>query len=319
MRHHDIPKDDNSSLRPLLLRDFIGQSKSVDNLRIFIRSTQSRDENLDHIILHGPPGLGKTTLAQIISRELNVNFHMLTAPIITKTGDLAAILTNLKRHDVLFIDEIHRLNKNISEMLYPAMEDFRLDIIIGEGPSAKTVRIDLSKFTLIGATTRKGMLTKPLLDRFGIHINLELYNIHDLKIVITNSAHKLGINITHDASHEIATRSRGTPRIALRLLRRVRDFCHDMHEIDQKSTRTALNKLDINENGLDALDYKYLNFIYHNYGTNPVGIETISAAILESKETIENTVEPYLMGLGLLDRTPRGRKITQKAIQIVAH
>jgi len=285
------------------------------NLRVFVEAAKSRNEAMDHVLLHGPPGLGKTTLAQIVSRELGVNFRMTSGPVIAKAGDLAAVLTNLDARDVLFIDEIHRLNPAVEEILYPAMEDFELDLVIGEGPAARTVRIDLQPFTLVGATTRLGLLTTPLRDRFGIPLRLNFYDTADLKTIIQRNAELLGAGITEDGALEIAKRSRGTPRIAGRLLRRVRDFA--MVESDGTITREqadhALMRLEVDAAGLDQLDRRYLMCIAENYGGGPVGVETLAAALSEARDAIEDVIEPYLLQQGLIARTPRGRMLGQKA------
>jgi Holliday junction DNA helicase RuvB len=314
------PKDQgedvvNQSVRPKTLEEFVGQSKAKSNLKVFIEAAKKRQQQLDHTLLYGPPGLGKTTIAQIISQELNVNFRTTSGPMLTKTGDLAAILTNLQENDVLFIDEIHRLNPAIEEMLYPAMEDFKLDIIIGEGPSARTVCIDLPKFTLVGATTRIGLLTNPLRDRFGIPLRLEFYDPSELKKVMQRAIKILGARITEDGANEIAKRSRGTPRIGLRLLRRVWDFAsvEGNDEITQQIANQALNRLDVDAFGLDQSDRRYLLYIAENYNGGPVGIETISAGLSEQRDSIEETIEPYLLQLGFIQRTPRGRCLAPKA------
>jgi len=304
-----------TSLRPLLFDDFIGQRFAKENLRIFIEAAKSRGEPLDHTLLHGPPGLGKTTIAQIIARELGVNFKPTSGPLLTKAGDLAAILTNLQPHDVLFIDEIHRLSTAVEEVLYSAMEDFTLDIIIGEGPAARVVRIDLPKFTLVGATTRLGLLTNPLRDRFGIPTRLNFYEPDELQRVIERGASILQANLTTDGSHEIAKRSRGTPRVALRLLRRVRDFASVNGDavITQTIADHALRRLEVDALGLDAADYRYLKLIADHYAGGPVGVETIAAALSEQRDTIEETIEPYLLQQGFIQRTPRGRMLTAQA------
>jgi len=305
----------NTSLRPGDINDFIGQEKAKSNLKVFIEAAKKREQALDHTLFYGPPGLGKTTLAQIIAAELGTNFRSTAGPMLTKSGDLAAILTNLQENDVLFIDEIHRLNSSIEEILYPAMEDFNLDIIIGEGPSARTVKIDLPKFTLVGATTRIGLLTNPLRDRFGIPLRLEFYTPEELCRVLTRGAKILGAELTDEGAIELANRSRGTPRIGLRLLRRVWDFAlvADSKIIDKEIASNSLNKLDVDRFGLDNNDRKYLLFIAENYGGGPVGIETIAAGLSEQKDTIDETIEPYLLQQGFIQRTPRGRCITRKA------
>jgi Holliday junction DNA helicase RuvB len=305
----------DAALRPKSLTNFIGQEAVRANLRVFVEAAKSRGEAMDHVLLHGPPGLGKTTLAQIVSRELGVNFRMTSGPVIARAGDLAAVLTNLDARDVLFIDEIHRLNPAVEEILYPAMEDFELDLVIGEGPAARTVRIDLQPFTLVGATTRLGLLTTPLRDRFGIPLRLNFYDVDDLKTIITRNAELLGAGITDDGALEIAKRSRGTPRIAGRLLRRVRDFA--VVESDGTITREqadgALRRLEVDAAGLDQLDRRYLSCIAESYGGGPVGVETLAAALSEARDAIEDVIEPYLLQQGLIARTPRGRMLAQKA------
>lgn len=302
-------------LRPSFLQDFLGQEKLKENLEIFLRSAKNRGESLDHTLFYGPPGLGKTTLAQIISHEMGVGFKSTSGPVISKSGDLAAILTNLQAGDVLFIDEIHRLNKNVEEVLYSAMEDFKLDIIIGEGPAARAIKIDLPKFTLVGATTRVGLIANPLKDRFGIPLRINFYNNSELTQIVNRDAKILNIGIEQKAAEEIARRSRGTPRIAIRLLKRVRDYATDVAEkiISQKTADYALKCLEIDSFGLDASDHRYLNFIARNYRGGPVGIETIAAAIGEERDTVEETIEPYLLQQGFIDKTPRGRVITEIA------
>ena len=301
------------NLRPNSLADFVGQREVCDNLHVFITAAKQRGEALDHVLLFGPPGLGKTTLSSIVAKELGVGFHATSAPMITKSGDLAAILTNLERNDVLFIDEIHRLNPAIEEVLYSAMEDFQLDIIIGEGPSARSMRIDLQPFTLVGATTRSGLLSTPLRERFGIPLRLDFYSDDDLKKIVQRGARLLNIEISDAGALEIAKRSRGTPRIAGRLLRRVRDFgaVTDKSVIDEKISDLALKRLDVDDYGLDNFDRRYLTCIAKNYGGGPVGADTLAAALSEERDTIEEVVEPFLLKLGFLQRTPRGRMITQ--------
>lgn len=313
----ELPTDQEISLRPGYLAEFVGQEQIKDNLSVFIQAAKNRAEHLDHTLFYGPPGLGKTTLAQIVSKEMGVNFKSTSGPTLSKAADLAAILTNLGKHDVLFIDEIHRLNMAIEEVLYAAMEDFALDIIIGEGPAARSVKINLPPFTLIGATTRLGLISNPLRDRFGIPLRLNFYTIGELKLVITRAAKLLEIEVSESGAEEIAKRSRGTPRIALRLLKRTRDFAsvEGKKNIDQKIADIALNKLEVDKIGLDSNDYRYLNFIANNYGGGPVGVETIAAALSEQRDAIEETIEPYLIQIGLLQRTPRGRVISGGAFE----
>lgn len=305
----------DAALRPKSLTNFIGQEAVRANLRVFVEAAKARGEAMDHVLLHGPPGLGKTTLAQIVSRELGVNFRMTSGPVIARAGDLAAVLTNLDARDVLFIDEIHRLNPAVEEILYPAMEDFELDLVIGEGPAARTVRIDLQPFTLVGATTRLGLLTTPLRDRFGIPLRLNFYDVADLKTIVTRNAELLGVGITDDGALEIAKRSRGTPRIAGRLLRRVRDFAvvESDGTITQEQADGALKRLEVDAAGLDQLDRRYLMCIAENYGGGPVGVETLAAALSEARDAIEDVIEPYLLQQGMIARTPRGRMLAQKA------
>ncbi len=304
-------------LRPQFLSDFIGQERARANLKVFIDAARGRGDALDHVLFAGPPGLGKTTLAQIVARELGVNFRMTSGPVIAKAGDLAALLTNLEERDVLFIDEIHRLNPAVEEILYPAMEDFQLDLIIGEGPAARSVRIDLAQFTLVGATTRTGLLTTPLRDRFGIPIRLNFYTEAELEEIVQRGARVLGLKITPDGAREIALRSRGTPRVAGRLLRRVRDFAsaEGAEEVTRAVADRALTQLEVDGLGLDAMDHRYLRCIAENYGGGPVGIETIAAALSEARDAIEETVEPYLLQQGFIGRTPRGRVLTLKAFR----
>jgi holliday junction DNA helicase RuvB len=306
-----------ASLRPQRLTEFIGQEQARSNLGVFIAAARGRKEALDHVLFVGPPGLGKTTLAQIVARELSVNFRATSGPVIAKAGDLAALLTNLEERDVLFIDEIHRLNPAVEEILYPAMEDFQLDLIIGEGPAARSVKIDLAKFTLIGATTRAGLLTNPLLDRFGIPIRLNFYSEAELEQIVNRGARVLGVGLTADGANEIARRARGTPRIAGRLLRRVRDFASvaGAASIDRAVADKALRALEVDAAGLDAMDRRYLSTIAMNYGGGPVGVETLAAALSEPRDAIEDIIEPYLIQCGFLQRTPRGRLLTAQAFR----
>ncbi len=309
--------DIETSLRPKILSDYIGQEKAKENLEIYIKAARERGESLDHVLLYGPPGLGKTTLAGIIANEMNVNFRVTSGPAIEKQGDLAALLTNLNEGDVLFIDEIHRLNRSVEEVLYPAMEDNALDIIIGKGPSARSIRLDLPRFTLVGATTRAGQLSAPLRDRFGVILRLELYTPEELAQIVTRSAGILGIDIEKYGALEIASRSRGTPRIANRLLKRARDFAQVVGNgiIDEESADMALSKMEIDHIGLDSVDRLLLTTMIKNYGGGPVGLETIAAAIGEEAVTIEDVYEPYLMQIGFLGRTPRGRVATAAAYE----
>lgn len=302
----------DAGLRPQSLNEFIGQKQARENLRIFVEAARTRGEAMDHVLFFGPPGLGKTTLAQIVARELGVNFRATSGPVITKAGDLAALLTNLQERDVLFIDEIHRLNPAVEEVLYPAMEDFQLDLIIGEGPAARSVRIDLPKFTLVGATTRSGLITKPLRDRFGIPTRLEFYTTDELTEVVRRGAKLLELNMTADGAKEVASRSRGTPRIAGRLLRRVRDFAlvAEKETVDAVAADAALTRLEVDGIGLDSMDRRYLKCIGETYSGGPVGIETLAAALSEPRDAIEDIIEPYLMQVGLVQRTPRGRTLS---------
>jgi len=298
-----------ASLRPQTLAEFVGQKASRENLAIFIQAARDRGEALDHVLLHGPPGLGKTTLAQIVARELGVGFRATSGPVIQRAGDLAAILTNLQPRDVLFIDEIHRLQPAIEEVLYPAMEDFQLDLIIGEGPAARSVRIDLAPFTLVGATTRAGLLATPLRDRFGIPLRLVFYTPAELELIVSRGAEKLGFDLTQDGAAEIARRSRGTPRIAGRLLRRVRDFASvaGQQTVDREVADAALTRLEVDRLGLDAMDRRYLHRIADHHAGGPVGVETLAAALAEARDTLEDVIEPYLIQEGLVLRTNRGR------------
>jgi Holliday junction DNA helicase RuvB len=306
-----------ASLRPQKLSEFVGQEQARKNLAVFIEAARARKEALDHVLFVGPPGLGKTTLAQIVARELGVNFRGTSGPVIAKAGDLAALLTNLEERDVLFIDEIHRLNPAVEEVLYPAMEDFQLDLIIGSGPAARSVKLDLAKFTLVGATTRAGLLTNPLRDRFGIPVRLNFYSVAELEQIVNRGARVLGIGITPDGANEIARRARGTPRIAGRLLRRLRDFAAvaGAASIDRAVADKALAALEVDAAGLDAMDRRYLTTIAVSYGGGPVGVETLAAALSEPRDAIEDIIEPYLIQCGLLQRTPRGRLITSHAFR----
>ncbi|CAM3031055.1 Holliday junction branch migration complex subunit RuvB [Sphingomonas antarctica] len=303
------PEDIDAALRPKSLDDFVGQKSARENLRVFIAAARARGEALDHVLFFGPPGLGKTTLAQIVAREMGVGFRATSGPVIAKSGDLAALLTNLEDGDVLFIDEIHRLAPAVEEVLYPAMEDRALDLMIGEGPSARSVRIDLPRFTLVGATTRQGLLTTPLRDRFGIPVRLSFYTVDELRQVVTRAAGLLGLTLADDGAAEVAKRSRGTPRIAGRLLRRVRDFAHAAGEdvVTAKVADASLNRLDVDQLGLDAMDRRYLTMIADIYRGGPVGVETLAAGLSEPRDTIEEVIEPFLIQLGLIARTARGR------------
>lgn len=310
----DYEKGEEGALRPLSIDEFIGQEALRDNLRVFIGASKARGDAMDHVLLFGPPGLGKTTLAQIVAKELGVGFRATSGPVIAKSGDLAAILTNLEANDVLFIDEIHRLNPAVEEILYPAMEDGKLDLMIGEGPSARSVQIDLPPFTLVGATTRSGLLTNPLRDRFGIPLRLEFYNAEELTRIVMRTSRLLNMPMSDEGALEIAKRSRGTPRIAGRLTRRVRDFAQAdaVEVIERTHVDDALNRLDVDGSGLDSMDRRYLNCIAQNYGGGPVGVDTLSAALSEQRDMIEDVIEPYLMQQGLVQRTPRGRVLSAK-------
>ncbi|MEQ9629217.1 MAG: Holliday junction branch migration DNA helicase RuvB [Roseitalea porphyridii] len=310
-------EDLDTSLRPRTLDDFTGQAAARANLKVFIEAAKKRGEALDHVLFVGPPGLGKTTLAQIMAQELGVNFRATSGPVIAKAGDLAALLTNLEERDVLFIDEIHRLNPAVEEILYPAMEDFQLDLVIGEGPAARNVRIDLPPFTLVGATTRSGLLTTPLRERFGIPTRLNFYNVAELNLIVARGARLLELDLSPDGAAEIAKRSRGTPRVAVRLLRRVRDFATVAGTalIDKAAADSALRRLEVDEAGLDAMDRRYLGVIARDFGGGPVGVETLAAALSEPRDAIEDIIEPYLIQQALLQRTPRGRVLSVKGYQ----
>ena len=303
------------ALRPQTLAEFVGQEQSKANLRVFIEAARTRGEALDHVLLFGPPGLGKTTLAQIIARELGVNFRATSGPVLAKAGDLAAILTNLEPRDVLFIDEIHRLAPNIEEILYPAMEDHALDLVIGDGPSARSIRIELSPFTLVAATTRAGLLANPLRDRFGIPLRLDFYSVGELRQVLAQAARKLGMDLSDDGAAEIAARARGTPRVAGRLLRRVRDFADGdgATVIDRACAARGLGRLEVDACGLDLLDRRYLQALIENYGGGPAGVETLAYAIAEARDAVEDVIEPFLLQQGFIQRTPRGRMACAKA------
>ena len=304
-------ESDDPSLRPQRLDDFVGQREMRANLRVFVGAARGRREAMDHVLFHGPPGLGKTTLAHIVARELGVGFRGTSGPVIARAGDLAAILTNLQPREVLFIDEIHRLNPAVEELLYPAMEDYQLDLVIGEGPAARSVRIDLPRFTLVGATTRAGLLTTPLRERFGIPLRLDFYDVDDLAVIVARAAALLNMSLSSDGAREIAGRSRGTPRIASRLLRRVRDFASvdGVAEVGAEEADSALARLDVDKAGLDRMDHRYLACIAEKYGGGPVGVETIAAVLSEQRDAIEDVIEPYLIREGLVQRTPRGRML----------
>ena len=317
MQSEDTASDADAAMRPKTLVDFVGQQKGRENLAIFIEAAKKRGDALDHVLLAGPPGLGKTTLAQIVARELGAGFRSTSGPVITKAGDLAALLTNLEPHDVLFIDEIHRLSPAVEEVLYPAMEDFELDLIIGDGPAARSVKIDLPPFTLIGATTRSGLLTTPLRDRFGIPIYLGFYTHDELEYIIRRNAGLMGLAISDDGANEIASRARGTPRVAGRLLRRVRDFANvdGADEISAQLADAALGRLEVDKRGLDGLDRRYLTVVAEKFIGGPVGIETLAAALGEPRDALEDIVEPFLIQLGFVNRTPRGRVLMPAAFE----
>ncbi|HUC12005.1 MAG TPA: Holliday junction branch migration DNA helicase RuvB [Stellaceae bacterium] len=309
---HDVA---DASLRPQTLAGFVGQRALCDNLRIFIAAAKTRREALDHVLLFGPPGLGKTTLAQIVAREMGVGFRATSGPVIQRAGDLAALLTNLQPHDVLFIDEIHRLTASVEEVLYPAMEDFQLDLIIGEGPGARSIRIDLPRFTLVGATTRSGLISRPLRERFGIPLRLAFYEPAELAVIVSRGAQQLAFDLRRDGAAEIARRARGTPRVALRLLRRVRDIAavEQLADVDAAGADSALRRLDVDQCGLDGMDRRYLRSIAERYGGGPVGVETMAAALGEERDVIEDVIEPFLLQEGFIQRTPRGRVLTRLA------
>ena len=311
----EVYEPTDKALRPQTLAEFVGQAQAKSNLKVFIDAARGRGEALDHVLLFGPPGLGKTTLAQIVARELGVNFRATSGPVLAKAGDLAAILTNLEPRDVLFIDEIHRLAPAVEEILYPAMEDHVLDLVVGEGPSARSIRIDLAPFTLVAATTRAGLLATPLRDRFGIPLRLEFYTPAELQQVLTQAARKMGTQLTSEGAAEIAARARGTPRVAGRLLRRVRDFAgsEGCEEIDRTAASRALARLEVDELGLDSLDRRYLRALIEHYGGGPAGAETLSYAIAEARDAVEDVIEPYLLQQGFIQRTPRGRVACAKA------
>lgn len=311
---HEMERSEENPLRPLSLDEFIGQPALRENLKVYIEAAKRRGDPMDHVLLFGPPGLGKTTLAQIVAKEMGVGFRATSGPVISKAGDLAAILTNLQPHDLLFIDEIHRLNSAVEEILYPAMEDRKLDLIIGEGPAARSVQIDLPPFTLVGATTRSGLLTNPLRDRFGIPLRLEFYDLAELTKIVKRSGNIMDVKFTEEGAQEIARRSRGTPRIAGRLTRRVRDFAQvqGKAEIDVAIADLAMQRMDVDAQGLDTMDRRYLNCIVENYGGGPVGVETIAAVLSEQRDVIEDVIEPYLVQQGFIQRTPRGRMMAEK-------